>query len=190
MHKTESAVPRDLQNAPNSLFSIIPLVPSAHTTAITDRSHTYKPEFFNESEWALLKAACECLTAHANLDTSESLVDLPVFIDQHMLSPYAHGDLDCLQDPFTDTPAKLPKGRQPIRDLVRAGLADLNRYSQQTHQQLFTALSAEEQQQVLNNAEAGLLGTQAQEFIALLRTEIDHSRFAHSLFPAYESLSA
>jgi gluconate 2-dehydrogenase gamma chain len=130
------------------------------------------------------------LTAHANLDTSESLVDLPVFIDQHMLSPYAHGDLDCLQDPFTDTPAKLPKGRQPIRDLVRAGLADLNRYSQQTHQQLFTALSAEEQQQVLNNAEAGLLGTQAQELIALLRTEIDHSRFAHSLFPAYESLSA
>jgi gluconate 2-dehydrogenase gamma chain len=190
MHKTESDVPKDIQNAPTSLFSIIPLVPNTHTTASPDKSHSYKPEFFNENEWALLKAACDQLTAKAFLDATETLGDLPAFIDQHMLSPYAHGDLDCLQDPFSDTPVKLPQGRQPLRDLVRNGLADLNRYSQQTHQQPFVALATAEQQQVLANAEAGLLGATAQEFLSLLRTEIEHSRFAHSLFPAYEPLTA
>ncbi|TWI53011.1 gluconate 2-dehydrogenase gamma chain [Pseudomonas duriflava] len=188
MQKTESAVPRDLQHAPTSLFSIIPLVPSAQTSAQT---RPYKPEFFNESEWTLLSAACKRLSATTPVDTNDSLQDLLAFIDQHMLSPYAHGDLGCVQDPFfdTNTPHQAAT-HQSLRDQVRTGIAALDQYCQHTYQHSFSELSDEQQQQVLDSAEAGHVGKPAQDFIGLLRTEIEHSRFAHPLFTAYEPLTA
>src|ERR1700744_2036409 len=60
----------------------------------------YKPSFFNAAEWAFIQAACDQLIPADNIGPSASQAGVPEFIDRHMQTPYASGDLWYMQGPF------------------------------------------------------------------------------------------
>src|SRR5271170_2428473 len=62
----------------------------------------YQPTFFNAPEWAFLLAACDRLIPADDIGPSAGEAGVPEFIDRHMQTPYASGDIWYMQGPFID----------------------------------------------------------------------------------------
>ena len=119
----------------------------------------YKPTFFNVAEWAFIQAACDQLIPADNTGPSASQAGVPEFIDRHMQTPYASGDIWYMQGPFIEAAPQFGyQGRLPVRDILRVGIKGIDAHcAKQFSGKSFAQLEPKDQEALLKSAEAGKL---------------------------------
>lgn len=81
---------------------------SGNTAAASD----WKPQFFNDREWAFINAAVARLIPADELGPGAKEAGVPEFIDRQLNTPYATGSIWYMQGPFNpDVPKEM--GYQP-----------------------------------------------------------------------------
>ncbi|MFK0033594.1 gluconate 2-dehydrogenase subunit 3 family protein [Pseudomonas monteilii] len=148
-----------------------------------DSAKAYSPLFFNEIEWAFINAACARLIPQDELGAGAIEAGVPEFIDRHMQSSYAAGDIWYLQGPYYDAGPEFGyQGKLPPRDILRVGISALNAWCQKEHAgKRFSELSAPEQDDILKRVEAGEIKTEgvpAKVFFTHLLNETLYGFFA------------
>ena len=87
----------------------------------------YKPAFFSAAEWTFILAACDRLIPADNIGPGALQAGVPEFIDRHMQTPYASGDIWYMQGPFVEAAPQFGyQGRLPVRDIVRVGIKSID----------------------------------------------------------------
>jgi gluconate 2-dehydrogenase gamma chain len=119
----------------------------------------YKPTFFNAAEWAFLLAACDRLIPADEVGPGALQAGVPEFIDRHMQTPYAAGDIWYMQGPFVEAAPQFGyQGRLPVRDILRVGVKAIDASCQKTFNgKTFAQLEHADQEKTLKDAEAGSL---------------------------------
>src|SRR6201999_1390868 len=117
----------------------------------------YKPSFFNSTEWAFILAACDRLIPADNIGPGALDAGVPEFIDRHMQTPYASGDIWYMQGPFIEAAPQFGyQGRLAVRDILRVGINGVDAHCQkQFSNKTFAQLEHADQESVLKAAEAG-----------------------------------
>jgi gluconate 2-dehydrogenase gamma chain len=141
---------------------------SAHTV--------YEPTFFNAAEWAFVQAACDRLIPADDIGPSAAQAGVPEFIDRHMQTPYAAGDIWYMQGPFVEAAPQFGyQGRLPVRDILRVGIKALDAHCRRTlGGKTFSQADHSQQEALLKAAEAGKLELEnisAKEFFNQLLAE-------------------
>jgi gluconate 2-dehydrogenase gamma chain len=141
---------------------------SAHTV--------YEPTFFNAAEWAFVQAACDRLIPADDIGPSAAQAGVPEFIDRHMQTPYAAGDIWYMQGPFVEAAPQFGyQGRLPVRDILRVGIKALDAHCRRTlGGKTFSQADDSQQEALLKAAEAGKLELEnisAKEFFNQLLAE-------------------
>jgi len=147
--------------------------PAAETGAAAGE---YKPSFFNADEWAFIVAACDRLIPADNIGPSAGQAGVPEFIDRHMQTPYASGDIWYMQGPFIEAAPQFGyQGRLAVRDILRVGIKGVEAHCQkQFGGKTFAQLGSSDQEALLKSAEAGKLELEnisAREFFNQLLNE-------------------
>ena len=155
----------------------------------------YKPAFFNPAEWTFIVAACDRLIPADNIGPSASQAGVPEFIDRHMQTPYASGDIWYMQGPFIEAAPQFGyQGRLPVRDILRVGLKAIDLHcAQQFSGKSFAQLEHAEQEALLKSAEAGKLGLEnisAREFFTQLLNETRMGYFCDPKHGGNKNMSA
>src|SRR5271154_1734409 len=119
----------------------------------------YKPSFFNAAEWAFILAACDRLIPVDNIGPSAGQAGVPEFIDRHMQTPYASGDIWYMQGPFVEAAPQFGyQGRLAVRDILRVGIKGIDAHCRkQFGGKTFALLEHAGQETLLKAAEAGKL---------------------------------
>jgi gluconate 2-dehydrogenase gamma chain len=119
----------------------------------------YKPAFFNATEWAFLLAACDRLIPADEVGPGALQAGVPEFIDRHMQTPYAAGDIWYMQGPFLEAAPQFGyQGRLPVRDILRVGMKAVDTSCQKNFSgKNFAQLDVATQEKILKSAEAGKL---------------------------------
>ena len=119
----------------------------------------YKPTFFNAAEWAFILAACDRLIPADNIGPGALQAGVPEFIDRHMQTPYASGDIWYMQGPFIEAAPQFGyQGRLPLRDILRVGIKGIDAQCvKQYSGTSFAQLERKDQEALLKSAEAGKL---------------------------------
>jgi gluconate 2-dehydrogenase gamma chain len=181
------------------LFQSLALVPLAAAGAAgcakesdrpPDTSATtsdYRPTFFNAAEWAFIEAACDRLIPADNIGPSALQAGVPEFIDRHMQTPYASGDIWYMQGPFIEAAPQFGyQGRLPVRDILRVGMKAIDEHCRgHFGGKTFAQLEHADQETLLKGAEAGkleLTNISAKEFFNQLLAE---TRMGYFCDPKY-----
>ena len=86
---------------------------------------------------------------------------VPEFIDRHMQSGYAAGDIWYLQGPYIEAGPEFGyQGKLPPRDIIRVGIAGVSAWCQKEFGKAFSDLSPQEQDAVLKKLESGEIKTE------------------------------
>jgi gluconate 2-dehydrogenase gamma chain len=127
--------------------------------ATGDAAAYYKPTFFNADEWRFVIAACDRLIPHDEHGPGAVELGVPEFLDRHMQTPYASGDIWYMQGPFQEAAPEFGyQGRLALRDIVRTGIKALDAYSaRQFGGKKFAELDVPHQETILKSAEGGKL---------------------------------
>jgi gluconate 2-dehydrogenase gamma chain len=136
----------------------------------------YKPTFFSAAEWAFIQAACETLIPADDIGPSAAQAGVPEFIDRHMQTPYAAGDIWYMQGPFVEAAPQFGyQGRLPVRDILRVGIKAFDAHCQRIFGgRSFSRVEHAQQETLLRAAEAGQLELEnisAKEFFNQLLAE-------------------
>jgi gluconate 2-dehydrogenase gamma chain len=147
----------------------------------------YQPTFFNAAEWAFVVAVCDRLIPHDEHGPGAVESGVPEFLDRHMQTPYAAGDIWYMQGPFLEAAPQFGyQGRLPLRDLLRVGMQAVDRYCAQTaNGKSFAQLDGATQDKLLAALEKGdvkLDDIAARTFFASLLNEV---RFGYFADPKY-----
>jgi gluconate 2-dehydrogenase gamma chain len=143
----------------------------------------YTPVFFNDLEWSFIHAACARLIPSDELGPGAVEAGVPEFIDRHMQSGYAAGDIWYLQGPFQEAGPEFGyQGKLPPRDILRVGIAGLDAWCKQTFAgKRFSEQSSDEQDSILKKLEAGEIKTEgvpAKVFFSHLLNETFYGFFS------------
>jgi gluconate 2-dehydrogenase gamma chain len=189
------------ENSPNPLsrrtlvkgLALVPLAavglpgcsaPSSGTSqSAVAASERYTPTFFNAEEWAFIVAACDRLIPHDEHGPGAVELEVPEFIDRHMQTPYASGEIWYMQGPFLEASAEFGyQGRLAVRDILRVGLGAVDAHCRgQFDGKTFTALEHAQQEALLKSAESGELqleGVSSTVFFAELLAEVRNGYFS------------
>jgi gluconate 2-dehydrogenase gamma chain len=99
--------------------------------------------FLNVQEVAFLEAAADTLIPADESGPGALEVGAVLFMDRQLGGEFGRGDRLYLQGPFAEgTPEQGYQLRMTPAELVQAGIADVNAYTQQAHQSRFEALPA------------------------------------------------
>jgi gluconate 2-dehydrogenase gamma chain len=136
----------------------------------------YKPGFFNATEWAFIGAACDRLIPADSIGPGALQAGVPEFIDRHMQTPYASGDIWYMQGPFLEAAPQFGyQGRFPVRDILRVGIKAFDAHCLKAFGgKSFAQLEHAQQEVLLKAAEAGKLeldSLSAKEFFGQLLGE-------------------
>jgi gluconate 2-dehydrogenase gamma chain len=136
----------------------------------------YKPTFLNADEWAFVLAACDRLIPADAVGPGALQAGVPEFIDRHMQTPYASGDIWYMQGPFIEAAPQFGyQGRLPVRDILRVGMKAIDAHCRAAFKgKTFAQLQHAEQETVLKACEAGKLELEnisAKEFFNQLLNE-------------------
>jgi gluconate 2-dehydrogenase gamma chain len=136
----------------------------------------YAPVFFNTAEWAFIQAACDRLIPADDIGPSAAQAGVPEFIDRHMQTPYAAGDIWYMQGPFVEAAPQFGyQGRLPVRDILRVGIKAFDAHCQRAFGgKTFSQIDHTQQETLLKAAEAGkleLADISAREFFNQLLAE-------------------
>lgn len=143
----------------------------------------YQPNFFNADEWRFVNAACDRLIPHDEHGPGAVELGVPEFLDRHMQTPYASGDIWYMQGPFLEAEPEFGyQGRLSLRDMIRTGIKALDGYC--VHQfggKKFADLDSKRQESVLKDAEGGKLkldDISEKLFFSQLLNEVRNGYFA------------
>jgi gluconate 2-dehydrogenase gamma chain len=155
----------------------------------------YKPTYFGAGEWAFIRAACDRLIPHDAIGPGAIDAGVPEFIDRHMQTPYAAGDIWYMQGPFVEAAPELGyQGRLPVRDILRVGIKAMDAYCQRTMGgKAFAELQPAEQESLLKAAEAGKLeleSSSAKEFFGQLLAETRLGYFCDPIHGGNKDMAA
>ncbi len=136
----------------------------------------YKPTFFSAAEWAFILAACDRLIPADEIGPGALQAGVPEFIDRHMQTPYASGDIWYMQGPFVEAAPQFGyQGRLPVRDIVRVGIKGIDAHCGKTFRANPSRSSSTPiRRRLLKSAEAGKLELEnisAREFFNQLLNE-------------------
>jgi gluconate 2-dehydrogenase gamma chain len=155
----------------------------------------YQPTFFNAAEWAFIQAACDRLIPADDMGPSASQAGVPEFIDRHMQTPYAAGDIWYMQGPFVEAAPQFGyQGRLPVRDILRVGIKAIDAHcAKQFGGKRFAQLEHQDQEALLKSAEAGKLELEdisAKEFFNQLLSETRMGYFCDPKHGGNKNMSA
>jgi gluconate 2-dehydrogenase gamma chain len=147
----------------------------------------YEPVFFSAGEWAFVVAVCDRLIPADEVGPGAVELGVPEFLDRHMQTPYASGAIWYMQGPFLEAGPEFGyQGRLPLRDILRAGIAELDAHCSKTFEgKTFAQLPAADQETLLEAAQAGSLvfeNISSKVFFTCLLGEVRNGYFAD---PAY-----
>ena len=120
----------------------------------------YRPSFFDAAEWTALGAIADRLVPRDDVGPSATDLGVPEFLDRHMQTPYAAGDIWYRQGPFLDASANFGyQGRLALREILKVGLGALQAHVARAFGggKTFATLAPADQDAVLKGAEAGTL---------------------------------
>ncbi|AOO55650.1 gluconate 2-dehydrogenase [Raoultella ornithinolytica] len=117
----------------------------------------WKPQFFNEREWAFINAAVARLIPADELGPGAREAGVPEFIDRQMNTPYATGSIWYMQGPFNPDVPKEMGYQLPLvpKQIYNLGIADADEWCQGKYHQPFAGLTPEQQDAALSQFEAG-----------------------------------
>ncbi|HAT1647004.1 TPA: gluconate 2-dehydrogenase subunit 3 family protein [Raoultella planticola] len=117
----------------------------------------WKPQFFNEHEWAFINAAVARLIPADELGPGAREAGVPEFIDRQMNTPYATGSIWYMQGPFNPDVPKEMGYQLPLvpKQIYNLGIADADEWCQGQYHQPFAGLTPEQQDAALSQFEAG-----------------------------------
>lgn len=155
----------------------------------------YTPQFFNAAEWAFVQAACDRLIPAD--DTGPGAVEsgVPEFLDRHMQTPYAAGDIWYMQGPFLEAPSEFGyQGKLALRDILRVGIGAFDAQCRAQFQgKTFAQLDHAQQETLLKAAEGGKLeleGISSKLFFSNLLGEVKNGYFADPKYGANKGMAA
>lgn len=155
-------------------FAIIPIAASGATGAVlsacdvprevaagakTEPPDAYRPTFFSAEEWAFIIAACHRLIPKDEHGPGAVELGVPEFLDRHMQTPYAAGDIWYTKGPHAESSTHFGyQGRLVLRDILRVGIKAMNaRAAADFGGRTFAQLEAAQQDALLKQAEEGKL---------------------------------
>lgn len=155
----------------------------------------YQPTFFKPLEWAFLLAACDRLIPADDIGPGALESGVPEFIDRHMQTPYASGDIWYRQGPFIDSPSEFGyQGRLALREIIQIGIAAIDKYClAEFSGKRFSDLTAEQQTDILKAAEGGKLELEdisAKLFFSQLLAETRNGYFSDPLHGGNKNMGA
>jgi gluconate 2-dehydrogenase gamma chain len=159
------------------------------------RAGEYKPTFFNAAEWAFILAACDRLIPADDIGPSAADAGVPEFIDRHMQTPYASGDIWYMQGPFIEAAPQFGyQGRLPVRDILRVGMKAIDAHCAALMSgKSFAQLTHAEQESLLKAAESGKLdldNISAKEFFTQLLNETRLGYFCDPKYGGNKNMAA
>lgn len=155
----------------------------------------YRPTFFKDEEWAFVVAACDHLIPADETGPGAVESGVPEFLDRHMQTPYAAGNIWYMQGPFMDAPPQFGyQGKLALRDIVRVGIAAIDAYSKKNKGgKTFAELAPSEQLELLKAAEAGklqLAEISEKTFFSKFLGEVMHGYFADPKYGGNKNMGA
>jgi gluconate 2-dehydrogenase gamma chain len=150
---------------------------------VAELTGSYQPTFFNPDEWAFVAAACDRLIPGDEHGPGAVELGVPEFIDRHMQTPYASGDIWYMPGPFIEAAAQFGyQGRLSLRDILRVGVHAVDAHCRGNFGgKSFVQLEHTQQETLLKAAESGELhleGLSSQLFFAQLLAEVRNGYFA------------
>ena len=127
--------------------------PASGNTAASD----WKPQFFNDREWAFINAAVARLIPADELGPGAKEAGVPEFIDRQLNTPYATGSIWYMQGPFNPDVPKEMGYQLPLvpKQIYNLGIADAEAWCQDKYHKTFAELSSEQQDEALGLWESG-----------------------------------
>jgi gluconate 2-dehydrogenase gamma chain len=155
----------------------------------------YEPTFFNSAEWAFIQAVCDRLIPPDDIGPSAAQAGVPEFLDRHMQTPYAAGDIWYMQGPFVEAAPQFGyQGRLPVRDILRVGIKALDAHCQRTlGGKTFSQIDHTQQEDLLKAADAGTLELEnisAKEFFNQLLAETRMGYFCDPKYGGNKNMAA
>jgi len=143
---------------------------------------SYKPVFFNDTEWRFILAACDRLIPADEYGSGALDTNVPVFIDRQMDGDFGKAADWYMKPPFIETLPQLGY-QSPLTpaETYRLGIEQTNKYCQNTLEKTFNELTAEQQDKVLTALEKNeikLEGVSAGQFFAFLLQNTKEGFFA------------
>lgn len=144
---------------------------------------SYKPVFFSAEEWRFVVAACDRLIPHDDHGPGAVELGVPEFLDRHMQTPYAAGDIWYMQGPFLEAAPEFGyQGKLSLRDILRVGIRSLDAHcAREFSGRKFADLNANQQDSLLKSAEGGKLNLEeisSRLFFSNLLNEVRNGYFA------------
>ena len=132
---------------------------AAGVVASEGKPDQYTPTFFTAAEWRFVNAACDRLIPHDEHGPGAVESNVPQFLDRHMQTPYAAGDIWYMQGPFLKAAPEFGyQGKLALRDILRVGIRALDGYvTSQNPGKVFADLDHAKQEALLTAAEKGEL---------------------------------
>ncbi|WP_115718830.1 gluconate 2-dehydrogenase subunit 3 family protein [Gallaecimonas mangrovi] len=120
-------------------------------TEVTDLK-SYKPVFFNDSEWRFVMAACDRLIPADATGPGALEVNVPVFIDRQMKGDFGLAKDWYMKPPFLKAVPQLGY-QSPLNpaQTYQKGIAATDKYCQGQFGKVFAELSADQQDQLLTH---------------------------------------
>ena len=155
----------------------------------------YEPVFFGAGEWAFLHAACDRLIPADDVGPGAVAAGVPEFIDRHMQTPYAAGEIWYMQGPFVEAAAQFGyQGRLPVRDILRIGIKAFDAHCQRMlGGKAFSEAEHSQQEALLRAAEAAELELEnisAKEFFNQLLAETRLGYFSDPIYGGNKNMAA
>jgi gluconate 2-dehydrogenase gamma chain len=177
---TRRAVIKGLTAVPLAASTLIGCEQHAETTPATG---SYQPVYFQNDEWVFLHAACDRLIPADEHGPGAVELGVLEFLDRHMLTPYARGDIWYREGPHVDAPAAFGyQGPLAVRDILRVGIREMNSHCEQRFGgHVFAELQPAQQDALLKEAESGKLDLHvisSQVFFAQLLSETRNGYFS------------
>ena len=156
---------------------------AADAAAPEGKPNDYKPSFFNAAEWRFLGAAVDRLIPHDEHGPGAIELGVLEFLDRHMQTPFAAGDIWYMQGPFVAAAPEFGyQGKLPLRDIIRVGIKNMDAYCvSQLGGKTFAELDVKKQEELLKAAEGAKLkfdDISAKLFFTSLLNETRNGYFA------------
>jgi len=131
---------------------------AADAQAAEGKPHDYQPGFFNANEWRFLGAAVDRLIPHDEHGPGAIELGVLEFLDRHMQTPFAAGDIWYMQGPFVAAAPEFGyQGKLPLRDILRVGIKNFDAYCSSQFGKVFAELDVRKQEELLKAAESSKL---------------------------------
>jgi gluconate 2-dehydrogenase gamma chain len=155
----------------------------------------YRPTFFGAAEWDFILAACDRLIPADDVGPGALQAGIPEFLDRHMQTPYAAGDIWYMQGPFIEAAPQFGyQGRLPVRDILRVGIQAMDAHCRRHFSgKTFAQLEHGEQEALLKEAEIGNLELEnisAKEFFNQLLNETRMGYFCDPQYGGNKNMAA